>query len=246
MSRLLPSRSDSAPDDREPRVVDVDDDEADELIAALGSGTARDLLATLHEEPATTSELSEELDTSLQNVQYHLRKLSDADIIDVVDTAYSEKGREMNVYAPADEPLVLFAGGSRSESGIRTALRRLLGGYAIIGMAAIVVQRLLSISVTDDAAAPGATTEDAEPTGEDVADDTDTTAADAPEETPLPDEEAVDATGDDVHPITDGVDATAEHAVSLLEPGPVFFLGGAVVFTVAWLYWYRSRRTRVR
>lgn len=249
MSRLLPSRSDSTPDDRDPRIVDVDDDDADELISALGSGTARDVLSTLHEEPATTSELAEELDTSLQNVQYHLRKLSDADLVDVVDTAYSEKGREMNVYAPADEPLVLFAGGSTSESGIRTALKRLLGGYAIIGLAALVVQRLLSVSMTDEAAAPEAPTEDAAPADEEpeVADDADTekTAGDAPEETPLPDEEIEDVADDDFL-MADGVDVAADHAASLLEPGIVFFLGAALVFTVAWIYWYRSGRTFVR
>ncbi|MDZ5813395.1 ArsR family transcriptional regulator, partial [Halorubrum sp. AD140] len=27
---------------------------------------------------------------------------------------------------------------------------------------------------------------------------------------------------------------------SLVEPGVVFFLGAALVFTLAWAYWYRA------
>jgi len=65
MSRLLPSLPDATPEDREPRVVGVNDD-ADELIAALGSETAREILTRLHDEPATKSELADAVDTTLQ------------------------------------------------------------------------------------------------------------------------------------------------------------------------------------
>jgi len=228
MSRLLPSLPDATPEDREPRVVGVDDEDADDLIAALGSETAREILTHLHDEPATKSELAAEVDTSLQNVQYHLSKLDGADLVDVVDTTYSEKGREMDVYAAADEPLVLFAGGEES-AGIRSALTRLLGGYALIALAAAVAQRLLAVAgptarVTtttgsggDDA---GVTTEQAGGDGGGA-----DTAADG---------EAIDGTVEYV------VDPLAEYAVSALEPGVVFFLGAALVFTVAWAYWYRT------
>ncbi|GAA0542978.1 winged helix-turn-helix domain-containing protein [Halorubrum ejinorense] len=220
MSRLLPSLPDASPEEREPRVVGVDDDEADDLIAALGSETSRDILSTLHDRPATKSEIADEVDTSLQNVQYHLSRLDEADLVDVVDTAYSEKGREMDVYAAADEPLVLFAGGSEESTGIKTALMRLLGGYGIIGLAAVAAQRLLSVGSLAQrggggdvgaASTEGPTTESTGGAGD---------AADG----------AVELVGDPL----------AEYAVSLVEPGVVFFLGAALVFTVAWAYWYRS------
>ncbi|OYR39098.1 transcriptional regulator [Halorubrum sp. Ib24] len=226
MSRLLPSLPDATPEDREPRVVGVDDEDADDLIAALGSETAREILTHLHDEPATKSELAAEVDTSLQNVQYHLSKLDGADLVDVVDTTYSEKGREMDVYAAADEPLVLFAGGEEESAGIKSALMRLLGGYGLIGLAAVAAQRLLSVAgptarVTtttggDDA---GVTAEQSGGDGGGAADGGDA---------------AVDGTVEYV------VDPLAEYAVSLLEPGVVFFIGAALVFTVAWAYWYRT------
>ena len=232
MSRLLPSLPDATPEEREPRVVGVDDDEADDLIAALGSETARALLSTLHDRPATKSELADEVDTSLQNVQYHLSRLDEADLVDVVDTAYSEKGREMDVYAAADEPLVLFSGGSEESTGIKTALMRLLGGYGLIGLAAVAAQRLLAVGSLGNSRFTGQSGGDA---GTATAD-----GADGPTIESASDQDAAAESADGAIELVG--DPLAEYAVSLVEPGVVFFLGAALVFTLAWAYWYRSSR----
>ena len=143
MADLLPSTSDaSAAEDAEPRVVGVDSEDADDVLAALSSATARQLLSALHEDPATPSELADAVDTSLQNTQYHLGKLEDAEVVEVVDTVYSEKGREMKVYAPADQPLVLFAGQEEETSTLKSALSRLLGGVGVVGAASVALHRL--------------------------------------------------------------------------------------------------------
>lgn len=240
MSRLLPSLPDATPEEREPRVVGVDDDEADDLIAALGSETARTILSTLHDRPATKSELADEVDTSLQNVQYHLSRLDDADLVDVVDTAYSEKGREMDVYAAADEPLVLFSGGSEESAGIKTALMRLLGGYGLIGIAAVAAQRLLAVGSLrgEYLAGGGGGGSGGGDAGSATADGADGAAADGPTMESAPEPETVaDATDGAVELVGDPL---ARYAVSLVEPGVVFFLGAALVFTLAWAYWYRA------
>ncbi|WP_435093907.1 ArsR/SmtB family transcription factor [Halorubrum sp. N11] len=235
MSRLLPSLPDATPEDREPRVVGVDDDDADKLIAALGSETAREILTRLHDRPATKSELADAVDTSLQNVQYHLSKLDAADLVDVVDTTYSEKGREMDVYAAADEPLVLFAGGSEESHGIKSALMRLLGGYGIIGLAAVAAQQVLSVT--------GPTARVSESTGGGAGGDAATEdAADGPSIETAPDVDGGGGGGEIDGTVEYVVDPLAEYAVSLLEPGVVFFLGAALVFTVGWAYWYWGDR----
>ena len=142
MADLLPSTSDAtASQSAEPRVIGVDSDDADDLLGALSSETARELLAALHEEPATPSALADAIDTSLQNAQYHLGKLEDADVIEVVDTVYSEKGREMKVYAPADQPLVVFAGNEDETTGLKAALSRLLGAFGALGLLSVAVQQ---------------------------------------------------------------------------------------------------------
>jgi DNA-binding transcriptional ArsR family regulator len=145
MADLLPSQPDtSAADEAEPRVIGVDSDDADELLSALSSNTARSLLSALHEEPDTPASLAERLDTSLQNVQYHLGKLESAGVVRVIDTVYSEKGREMKVYAPTDRPLVLFAGREEESVGLKTALRRLIGGFGVLAGVSLLVQYLLT------------------------------------------------------------------------------------------------------
>ena len=141
MADLLPSTSDAtAPQTAEPRVIGVDSDDADDLLGALSSATARELLAALHDEPATPSALADEADTSLQNAQYHLGKLEDADVIRVVDTVYSEKGREMKVYAPTDQPLVVFAGNEEETTGLKAALSRLIGAFGALGLLSVAIQ----------------------------------------------------------------------------------------------------------
>jgi len=141
MARLLPSLPDtSTVEESSPRIVGLDDENAEALLSALSSTTARQVLDALHEEPRNPSALADAVDTSLQNVQYHLERLESAGLIEVIDTAYSEKGREMNVYAPADRPLVVFAGGEEERSGLRTALSSLLGGVALVALLAALVQ----------------------------------------------------------------------------------------------------------
>ena len=144
MVRLLPSEVDaSAADDSSPRVIGLDGDDADSLLSALSSGTARDVLTELHDDPDSPSALANRVDTSLQNVQYHLRNLEDAGLVEVIDTVYSEKGREMKVYAPADRPLVMVAGGDTDAGELQSALTRLIGGVALLGVLSALVQAWL-------------------------------------------------------------------------------------------------------
>jgi DNA-binding transcriptional ArsR family regulator len=107
---IFPVRdAESTPDpDPEPRVVTLGD--ADAVVEALASKTARRLVASLHEEPMVPSELADRADTSIQNVTYHLERLTEAGVVEVVDTWYSSRGTEMDVYAPASGPLVIRCG----------------------------------------------------------------------------------------------------------------------------------------
>lgn len=135
---VFPLRSEPDVDDREPKLVNLAEADADEVFDALGSGTARSLLLELHEEPRPASELAEAVDTSVQNVQYHLTKLEAADLVEGVDTWYSESGSEMTVYAPADESLVLFAG-EEPESSLRRLVERLVGAVGAVAVGAVAV-----------------------------------------------------------------------------------------------------------
>ncbi|MFA1612141.1 ArsR/SmtB family transcription factor [Halobellus rubicundus] len=144
MADILPSRPDLPDDeDKDPRVVGLDSDDVDDLLAAISSETARQLLGELHEEPGPPSDLADRADTSIQNAQYHLDRLETAGLIEPAGTAYSAKGREMTVYAPSDQALVVVAGSEDDTTGLQSALTQLLGGLGVVALGSVVVDRLV-------------------------------------------------------------------------------------------------------
>ncbi|WP_430505791.1 ArsR/SmtB family transcription factor [Haloparvum sp. PAK95] len=140
MSGLLPSDREGVTDEAagDVRVLEIDD--ADHLIESLSSETARAVLSALHQDTATASELAETVDTSLQNVRHHLDTLIDADLVQVVDTQYSVKGREMDVYGPVEDALVVCVGGDSDHGSLVDQLTELVGAAALLAVASLFVQ----------------------------------------------------------------------------------------------------------
>lgn len=127
---LLPYRPKVEESEREIELVDLDD--AGDILDVLSSTTARTILTSLYRNPGPASEIADRVDTSLQNVTYHLRRLRNADLITVVSTWYSSKGLEMDVYAPTKEPLILVAGGEYSIGIVKRAMRAATGDIGSI------------------------------------------------------------------------------------------------------------------
>lgn len=101
---------------RERTSVVVNDEQQVDVLQTVSSDTAQQILATLDDEPATTSDIAEAIDISIQNAKYHLGRLSEAGLIEAVDTWYSRKGTEMTVYALSVEELVIQFGNSLAET----------------------------------------------------------------------------------------------------------------------------------
>jgi DNA-binding transcriptional ArsR family regulator len=241
MADLLPSSPDtSAAEDPNPRVIGVDSDDADALIGALSSDTARALLAALHDEPTNPAKLADAVDTTIQNAQYHLGKLEDAGLIEVVDTVYSEKGREMNVYAPSDRPLVVVAGREEDTSGLQTALSRLLGALAALALGSALVQQLLVGDLVSlgsgggsDRNPPGVA--DA-PTATEAAGDAmaNATATSMGTGTPTPSPTSVEL----AERTTTELPTIAAQTSTDVAPGVLFFAGGAAVLVLVFAFSY--------
>ena len=122
MSGLLQNETPPDAADADPEVVGLDETDSGDVFSVLSSETARSLLAALYETPATKSELAEELDTSIQNVDYHVENLLDAELVTVVEQWYSTKGNEMDVFAPANGPLVVVSGDDAQTERARNAV----------------------------------------------------------------------------------------------------------------------------
>ena len=231
MVDILPSTPDADPDP-EPRVLGVDSDEAGETLAALSSDTAREMLREFHEEPATPSGVADRVDLSLQNAQYHIGNLEDAGLIEPVDTVYSEKGREMTVYGPADAPLIVYAGTEDDTTGLKAALSRLIGAVAALGLSSLLVQAYFGELPLPIAQTGGAEDQAADATATEAATETATDSGgfSIAEATPEPTATAAQETA-----------RAAEDALAL-PPGVLFFFGGVtVLFGVAAVRWLRSR-----
>ena len=83
--------------------------------------------------------VASDVETSLQNAHYRLHRLESAGAVEIVGTTYSEKGREMDVYAPSAEPLVFVSEDDADE--IRDLLSRALGALAGLALVSVAVQQ---------------------------------------------------------------------------------------------------------
>ena len=54
---------------------------------------------------------------------YHLEQLTEAGLVTVVETSYSVRGNEMDVYAPAADPVVICVGDRGSEDAVTRVVR---------------------------------------------------------------------------------------------------------------------------
>ena len=265
MSSIFPLRETVTRDDQGgPRLVDLSEEAADEVFEALAASTTREIFLALHDQPQTASDLAERTDTSVQNVQYHLNKLEEVELVDAVDIWYSERGSEMDVWAPTDESLVMFAGEDKERS-LRSILSRFVGTAGLLAPTSLLVafaaSRLSSNSDSTAARDLGSgggdinveTSRDPGGTGgnevgiasEDATtNDTDLTTTDPDV---IIDQNLTDA------PVlvTDGGNATqlpnetvaastdAMGADPALAAGLAFFCGGLFVLTALWI-WYGS------
>mgnify|MGYP000603746915 FL=1 len=107
VSDLLPETTPSTVD-RSSQTVDIIDD--GDVLDVLTTDTARQIIRTLRESSRTASDIANALDVSLQNVCYHLERLQNVGLIEVVGTRYSSKGKEMEVYALVTNPIVVQFG----------------------------------------------------------------------------------------------------------------------------------------
>jgi len=252
---LLPSRGPetSTSQDGELQVVGVDDDVAS-VLDALSSETARDILNAVYDDPGTPSELADRLDMSIQKVSYHLEKLEAEELIAIAGTQYSEKGQEMTVYEPPEDPLVVFVGTPDRKRSLRSLVERLVPAIGLLTAASVMIQvvfgRLPGLVGSPESA-------DRTGTAPDAANGTAGTPEPAPEPTPTDDgggfgimeatEQPTETPATEpstpvelAQEVTETATTAASGGGIDLEPGVAFFLGGLLVIAVIGITWAYS------
>ncbi|QLK27467.1 helix-turn-helix domain-containing protein [Natrinema zhouii] len=269
MARLFPFRSETAAEEGQPRVVDLEGEDADAVFSALSSTTARRIYARLDEEPGTPSDIADAIDSSIQNVRYHLENLEGAGLVEVVDTWYSSRGNEMSVYTTTDGALIVTSDESRATQ-LREALSRFIGGIGALAGGSLLVQYALTRWLaptgagTDDSGAQPAgsggtdgdggsqSTNEAETTDAEVGTgssdgDVGISTVNGTEQPSSGDagasDSALDAGNETAQNASDGGMEATEAVLGTVPPGLLFFLGGLVVLLAVLLYWYWYRPT---
>ena len=200
--------------------LELTGEEADQVFDALSSPTSRSVLRALYDDPLPPADLAEEFDTSVQNIHYHLRKLEGANLVEAIETTYSSRGVEMDIYAPTNEALVLLTGRPSRTEQIRSLLQRFLGGVAILTIASLLIHNLANTLEAQHESPPGYLT----PTPEQAPGAASNISL-TPTPTPTPNPTAT-PTGTDLA------------ALTAYAPGIFVFTGGLVVLFLAtyWLY----------
>ncbi len=88
-------------------LLSPDDEQARLIGKAIASETAGKIISCMTGREMTAMMLSEELQTPVSTIMYHLENLVSAGLIEVSRTKYSVKGREMKVYRLIDQVLIV-------------------------------------------------------------------------------------------------------------------------------------------
>ena len=88
-------------------IRDRGEEQSQKIAKAMSSPTAGDLLRSLSDTPKSTTALAEELHIPLTTAKYHLGNLLEAGVIEVADTRWSAKGREIKIYSLKNQILIV-------------------------------------------------------------------------------------------------------------------------------------------
>jgi DNA-binding transcriptional ArsR family regulator len=120
-------------------VLEPGDERAQKIGRAISSQTASDILHLISEEPRTASELTDALQIPMSTIKYHLDNLLSAGLLEIRETRYSVKGREIKVYAVRNQ-LVIVA---PKLANIRSILMKYASLFGVVILATLVMLAVL-------------------------------------------------------------------------------------------------------
>jgi DNA-binding transcriptional ArsR family regulator len=114
-------------------ILSPGDSRAQKIAKAISSGTANDILHLLGDGQKSATDITGSLDLPMSTVKYHLDNLLDAGLVEVVETKYSIKGREIKVYALRDQLLIV----APKMQNVRSLLLKYASLFAIVALASL-------------------------------------------------------------------------------------------------------------
>ncbi|HJH27130.1 MAG TPA: hypothetical protein C5S37_10285 [Methanophagales archaeon] len=106
-------------------ILPLNDKNSKKISQIISNDTARNILEAIASEPLSASEIAKKLRIPLTTVQYNLDKLNDAGLAKVERTKYSEKMKEVKIYAPQRKFVVIVPEKTNKKDVIATLKRYL-------------------------------------------------------------------------------------------------------------------------
>jgi DNA-binding transcriptional ArsR family regulator len=135
--------------------------EAQKVAKAMSSPTSADLFNALTGNPQSATALAERTGLPLTTVKYHLENMLSAGLVEISNTRWSEKGREMKIYAVKDQVVVFAPRKTVDLKGIAERYGTMAGVIAIGCSLVIAIPQMLN-RLTFEAGVPIRTSDTAE------------------------------------------------------------------------------------
>jgi DNA-binding transcriptional ArsR family regulator len=122
-------------------LLEPGDERAQKIGKAISSQTANDILQLLSESPRTATDLTDLLQIPMSTLKYHLDNLLEAGLLEVTETRYSVKGREIKVYGVRDQLLIV----APKMTNIKSILLKYGALFALVIFASLVMLAILPL-----------------------------------------------------------------------------------------------------
>ena len=119
--------------------------ESKKITQVITNDTARQIMELLAEDSMSASDIATQLDVPLTTIKYNLENLVDVGLIKIKRIKYSEKGRQVKVYAPIRKLIVLVPEKTDNNT-IMDVLKKYLG----VVFAAVFASGLVEIITRSD------------------------------------------------------------------------------------------------
>jgi DNA-binding transcriptional ArsR family regulator len=116
-------------------LLEPGDERAHKIAKAMSSQMASDILQLLAESPQSLTGITERLAIPLTTAKYHTENLLDAGLIQVSETKYSVKGREIKIYSLTNQLLIV----APRQSNVHSLLLKYASLFGIVVFGSLVI-----------------------------------------------------------------------------------------------------------
>ena len=122
-------------------VIQPGDERAQKIARAMASQTANAVIQAFGGGPLTSSEVARAMAIPITTASYHIENLLNAGLLEVMETRWSEKGREVKVYGLANQVLII----APPVSDLRSVLKKYTTLFAIAVFASLSLATFLPL-----------------------------------------------------------------------------------------------------